>query len=129
VRQPSFKELKNKYIRMASDRQIRVSIYLTPAEQKQLAENFKIDLPIDGQSKLKLFASYMRNAALGKKIEYRKTAPIAQEQYAELARLSSNLNQMMHSVHIGKFPETSEAQALVKAIRNKLLNINNNDES
>lgn len=113
---------------MASDRHIRVSIYLTPDEQKQLAENFKIDLPIDGQSKLKQFASCMRNAALGKKIQYKKTAPIAQEQYAELARLASNLNQMMHSVHTGNFPETRQAQDLVKAIRNKLLNINNDNE-
>lgn len=113
---------------MASDRNIRVSIYLTPEEQKQLANNFKIDLPISGQTKLKLFANCMRSAALNKKIKHKTTHPIAREQFAELARLAANLNQMMHAYHIGKIPEVSDCERLVKEIRAKLININNKDE-
>ncbi|HCE4710112.1 TPA: hypothetical protein NGU98_004593 [Vibrio parahaemolyticus] len=114
---------------MASDRNIRVSIYLTPEEQKQLANNFKIDLPISGQTKLKLFASCMRNAALNKKIKHKTTHPIARDQFSELARLAANLNQMMHAYHIGEIPDAQAASDLVKAIRNKLINISNQHES
>jgi hypothetical protein len=109
---------------MASDRNIRVSIYLTQDEQKQLAENFKIDLPIVGQSKLKKFAGYMREVALNKKITHKSTSPIAQHQFSELARLASNLNQMMHSHHLGEIPDTKVAHELVMEIRRKLININ-----
>lgn len=114
---------------MASDRNIRVSVYLTPEEQKQLADNFKIDLPIEGQTKLKMFASCIRNAALNKKMKHKSTNPIAREQFSELARLAANLNQMMHAYHIGEIPDSQAASDLVKAIRNKLININNQDES
>lgn len=108
---------------MASDRHIRVSVYLSTEEQKQLATNFKIDLPITGQKKLKQFAGYMREAALNKKISHKTTDPIAQQQYIELSRLASNLNQMMHSDHLGNVPDLKAAAELVKEIRLQLINI------
>ncbi|HIF9439695.1 TPA: hypothetical protein ACX6SL_003903 [Photobacterium damselae] len=114
---------------MTSKRNIRVSLYLTLKEQKQIANNFKIDLPINGQAKLKMFASCIRDAALNKKIKHKTTNPIAREQYSELARLSSNLNQMMYACHAGKIPDLQAAIDLVKAVRNKLINISIKDES
>lgn len=114
---------------MGTDRNIRVNLYLTQDEQNQLADNFKIELPVSGQKKLKQFASCIRNAALNKKISFKTTDPIALEQYSQLARLSSNLNQMMHSDNLGQVVGIDHAMQLVNAIRKNLLNIKQENES
>ncbi|KZX56690.1 hypothetical protein A3712_24385 [Vibrio sp. HI00D65] len=114
---------------MTEKRNIRLSVYLTQSEQRQLADNFKIDLPIADQAKQKQLADNVRNAALGKKLEYKKVNPIAQSQFEQLARLSSNLNQLAHAYNLKNEPSTASVFNLVNEIRLALLNITISHES
>ncbi len=47
-------------------------------------------------------AHWLREAALSRRLPSPPVPPINREQYAELARLSANLNQLAHAANIGQ---------------------------
>ena len=47
-------------------------------------------------------AQWLREAALSRRLPSPPVPPINREQYAELARLSANLNQLAHAANIGQ---------------------------
>jgi hypothetical protein len=106
---------------MNEKRDVRMSVYFTDGEIKTLAKSFNIELPIEGQTKLKKMASMVRSIALGKKISVKTISPIAREQFAELSRLSSNLNQLSHATNAGKNIDFDELRDLTNKLRAHLL--------
>jgi len=108
---------------MNEKRDVRMSIYFTESEIKVLANNFNIEPPIKGQTKNKKMAGMVRTIALGKKVSVKTISPIAQKQFGELSRLSSNLNQLSHTVNSGENIDFDELKSLTNKIRMCLLGL------
>ena len=54
-------------------------------------------------------AQWLREAALSRRLPSPPVPPINREQYAELARLSGNLNQLAHAANIGQNVAVNDA--------------------
>ena len=54
-------------------------------------------------------AQWLREAALSRRLHSPPVPPINREQYAELARLSGNLNQLAHAANIGQNVAVNDA--------------------
>lgn len=63
-------------------------------------------------------AQYLREAALSRRLPSPPVPAVNREQYAELARLSANLNQLMRAVNSGR-PVTVDAE-LLAAVANEV---------
>lgn len=114
---------------MERNRPTRISVYFTNDEINELRDRYLID------SKNKRpngkIASYMRDLILKGRIFESRLDPISISQFSELARLSSNLNQITHHLNKNNMSEyinidINELRETLNKIRSTLINININ---
>lgn len=114
---------------MERTRPVRISVYFTDSEIDNLKDKYQID-PSNKRPNGKL-AGYMREQILNGKISESRLDPISVSQFSELARLSSNLNQITHHLNKHNMSEylncdINELREILNKIRSTLININTN---
>ena len=102
-------------------RTIRANVYFAEPEMQKIAHKVGVNFPVKGQSDLKKVGAFIRAAALNKEVN--QIDPVCIEQFQQLARLSSNLNQLSHLNNQNKELNLSSLKTLLVDIRNSLLNI------
>lgn len=108
-------------------RPIRVSVYFTNSEIDELKKKYQIK-PSNKRPNGKI-AGYMREQILNGKINESRLDPISVSQFSDLARLSSNLNQITHHLNKHNMNEfmncdVGELRSVLNKIRITLININ-----
>lgn len=114
---------------MERTRPVRISVYFTDSEIDNLKDKYQID-PSNKRPNGKL-AGYMREQILNGKISESRLDPISVSQFSELARLSSNFNQITHHLNKHNMSEylncdINELREILNKIRSTLININTN---
>ncbi|WP_440872107.1 hypothetical protein [Vibrio diabolicus] len=114
---------------MERTRPVRISVYFTDSEIDKLKDKYQID-PLNKRPNGKL-AGYMREQILNGKISESRLDPISVSQFSELARLSSNFNQITHHLNKHNMSEylncdINELREILNKIRSTLININTN---
>lgn len=114
---------------MERNRPTRISVYFTDDEINILRDKYLIDP--DNQRPNGKLAGYMRELILNGKITESRLDPISVSQFSELARLSSNLNQITHHLNKHNMSEylncdINELRETLNKIRSTLININTN---
>lgn len=102
-------------------RTIRANVYFAEKEMQKIAGKVGVKFPVRGQRDLKKVGAFIRASALNKEVQ--QIDPICVEQFQQLARLSSNLNQLSHLNNQNKELNLSSLKTLLVDIRNSLLNI------
>lgn len=102
-------------------RTIRANIYFAEDEMQKIARKVGVNFPVVGQRDLKEVGSFIRAAALNKKVN--QIDPVCIEQFQQLARLSSNLNQLSHLNNQNIDINLDVLKRLLNDIRKSLLNI------
>lgn len=102
-----------------------LKVGFTPTEYQLIADNAKTDLSSNPRLIGRRLARYVHDSALNQVPV--TIDPIAQIQWIELARLTSNLNQISYLNNANKDVNVGDVIALVGAIRNKLIGINGGD--
>lgn len=102
-------------------RTIRANVYFAEPEMQKIARKVGVNFPVKGQRDLKKVGAFIRAAALNKEVN--QIDPVCIEQFQQLARLSSNLNQLSYLNNQNKELNLSSLKTLLVDIRNSLLNI------
>lgn len=102
-------------------RTIRANVYFAEDEMQKIAVRLGVNFPVKGQRDLKRVGAFIRAAALNKEVN--QIDPVCIEQFQQLARLSSNLNQISHLNNQNVDINLDVLKRLLNDVRNSLLNI------
>lgn len=113
---------------MERKRPNRISIYFTDSELKEMYQRYSIEPKYYKRPNVRL-VKYIRDLALDNELVDAKINPIALQQYQELARLSSNINQLSYLNNINEYVSVNEVDLLLNELRSSLINLESQHES